>query len=436
MATAAGVNADREDTDAWGRTPSVPLSRGLKIEDLASEIAADGQSDVSQLFSREALSHAVSGSIGGNIAMLAFYPLDQLVMRAQAATDKGKSGGPLRAMMDVVSTEGVSGLYRGLNSTLFTLFFANFIYFYAFHLMRAFVGRNKRIRKLGKSLNISRAMSNLLLGTLAGAINVCFVQPLWVANARLKLEGGKYKGIVDVLMRIVNEEGYQKLWAGVSSSLLLCCNPAIQFAVYETVKKILIARKARDSKHKALTSLEAFVLGALAKWIATVATYPLQVAQTRLRFGKSHSRHEYKGTFDCLRDIYKTEGRSGLYRGMETKLWHSTLISALMFLSYEKIQLAVARVVTGEAAKPTAAAPSPASTPSSSPALAPSPPPPRSSHLPPLGPREDSPPPDFANERGHSRDIRPLTSTSSFNSLSDLQGSSGPSAPPPKLKYH
>jgi hypothetical protein len=32
-------------------------------------------------------------------------------------------------------------------------------------------------------------MSNLLLGTIAGAINVCFVQPLWVANARLKLQG-------------------------------------------------------------------------------------------------------------------------------------------------------------------------------------------------------------------------------------------------------
>ena len=45
-----------------------------------------------------------------------------------------------------------------------------------------------------QSLNISRAMSNLLLGTLAGAINVCFVQPLWVANARLKLEGEKRRG--------------------------------------------------------------------------------------------------------------------------------------------------------------------------------------------------------------------------------------------------
>lgn len=53
-------------------------------------------------------------------------------------------------MMDVISTEGVSGLYRGLSSTLFTLFFANFIYFYAFHLMRAFVSRNPRIRRIGK----------------------------------------------------------------------------------------------------------------------------------------------------------------------------------------------------------------------------------------------------------------------------------------------
>jgi hypothetical protein len=71
-------------------------------------------------------------------------------MRAQAATDKNKSGGPLRAMIDVINTEGVSGLYRGLNSTLFTLFAANFIYFYAFHLLRAFVGRNKAMRKIGK----------------------------------------------------------------------------------------------------------------------------------------------------------------------------------------------------------------------------------------------------------------------------------------------
>lgn len=109
-----------------------------------------------------------------------------------------------------------------------------------------------------------------------------------------------------MIIRIINEEGYAKLWAGMSSSLLLCCNPAIQFAVYETIKKILIARKPKDANLRALSGLEAFALGAFAKWIATVATYPLQVAQTRLRFGKSSNAIEYKGTFHCLRQIYKT----------------------------------------------------------------------------------------------------------------------------------
>ena len=165
------------------RSPSVPLSRGLKIEDLASKVPGEGSPELSKLFSANAFVHAVSGSVGGNVAMLgqscadvvafthpalcsdpppicivslhrwtgtAFYPLDQLVIRAQAATDKGKSVGPFRAMADVIASEGVSGLYRGLNSTLFTLFVANFIYFYAFHLMRAYVARNKHMRKIGK----------------------------------------------------------------------------------------------------------------------------------------------------------------------------------------------------------------------------------------------------------------------------------------------
>jgi hypothetical protein len=51
-----------------------------------------------------------------------------------------------------------------------------------------------------------------------------------------------------------------------------------QFAVYETIKKVLTARKGSNGKEQKLSSLEAFLLGAFAKWIATVATYPLQVS--------------------------------------------------------------------------------------------------------------------------------------------------------------
>lgn len=149
-------------------------------------------------------------------------------------------------------------------------------------------------------------------------INVAFVQPLWVANARLKLQGTqghgaeKYKGVLDVLFKIYAEEGFVKLWSGVSSSMMLCLNPAIQFAVYETVKRVLLKRKTARGLRPNLGSAEAFVLGAVSKCFATLATYPLQVAQTRLRFAGDET--QYRGTFDCVAKIYRKEGSAGLYR--------------------------------------------------------------------------------------------------------------------------
>ena len=138
-----------------------------------------------------------------------------------------------------------------------------------------------------------------------------FVQPLWVANSRLKLQGvagsdipaGYYKGVLDVLLKISREEGFDKLWGGLSSSLILCCNPAIQFAVYETIKNMAVKRRG---SHGRLRGKEAFALGAMAKWVATVSTYPVQVAQTRLRFqrGADAGVRRYHGTVDCISRVY------------------------------------------------------------------------------------------------------------------------------------
>ena len=57
------------------------------------------------------------------------------------------------------------------------------------HLVPQMLRARATGRDLLKRLHISRPVLNLLIGTLAGAVNVCFVQPLWVANARMKLQG-------------------------------------------------------------------------------------------------------------------------------------------------------------------------------------------------------------------------------------------------------
>ena len=45
---------------------------------------------------------------------------------------------------------------------------------------------------------------------------------------------------VDGLQRISQEEGLLSLWSGTGPSLVLAGNPAIQFMVYEAIKKFMM----------------------------------------------------------------------------------------------------------------------------------------------------------------------------------------------------
>jgi len=49
----------------------------------------------------------------------------------------------------------------------------------------------------------------------------------------------------DGLLRISQEEGLSTLWSGTGPSLVLAGNPAIQFMVYEAIKKFLMHEDKR-----------------------------------------------------------------------------------------------------------------------------------------------------------------------------------------------
>jgi adenine nucleotide transporter 17 len=89
-----------------------------------------------------------------------------------------------------------------------------------------------------------------------------------------------------------------------------------------------------------ITARNAFLFGALAKFFATLVTYPLQVAQSRLRFSKTHIKDSVglrQTTRSCLMDLFREKGVAGLFLGVETKIMQTVLNSALMFLFYERI---------------------------------------------------------------------------------------------------
>jgi adenine nucleotide transporter 17 len=241
----------------------------------------------------------------------------------------------------------VCSLYRGLEPVLYSLFASGFVYFYSFHGIRRLAGEKT-------------AVKDLLIGAAAGVINVLTTTPLWVVNTRIKMQGSKMQGskmllgpteankkdnsdgppvtydcLTDGLVKIVQQEGFASLWSGTIPSLILVTNPAVQFMIFEMLKRNL--RELLDKKE--LSPYHVFALGAVSKTVSTILSYPLQVVQSKKRHGSSEVKN--KSMNELLAELVKN---GTLYKGMEAKLLQTVMTSALMFVFYERIYSFVTRV--------------------------------------------------------------------------------------------
>ncbi|TNN43763.1 Peroxisomal membrane protein PMP34 [Liparis tanakae] len=259
------------------------------------------------VFSYEALVHAVSGALGSVTAMTVFFPLDTARLRLQVDEHRKAKSTPA-ILAEIIKEEGVSALYRGWFPVICSLCCSNFVYFYCFHSLKA---RSLKGRQSAPS-------TDLLIGIAA-----------------------------DAFSQIIRDEGAGALWNGTFPSLLLVLNPAIQFMIYEGLKRHL-----RKGVPRELSSAEVFIIGAVAKAVATVVTYPLQTVQSILRFGQfSESTNEHKllssiRAVKCLLvNRVRKYGILGLFKGLEAKLLQTVLTAALMFLLYENIASCTFRVM-------------------------------------------------------------------------------------------
>ncbi|XP_042576618.1 peroxisomal membrane protein PMP34-like isoform X1 [Cyprinus carpio] len=307
------------------------------------------------VFSYESLVHAVAGAMvktqlfittGSVTAMTVFFPLDTARLRLQV-DEKRKAKSTPAILSEIIKEEGLLAPYRGWFPVICSLCCSNFVYFYCFHSLKATWLQGQR----------STPGRDLIFGIAAGVVNVLVTTPLWVVNTRLKLQGAKfrnediqpthYNGIIDAFVQIMQQEGVGALWNGTFPSLLLVLNPAVQFMIYEGLKRQLMR-----GVHRELSSVEVFLIGAIAKAVATTITYPLQTVQSVLRFGQHGQPADQSKLLNSLRSVMfllinrvRKWGVLGLFKGLEAKLLQTVLTAALMFLLYEKIANSTFRVM-------------------------------------------------------------------------------------------
>ncbi|KAJ2799106.1 mitochondrial FAD carrier protein flx1 [Coemansia guatemalensis] len=299
-------------------------------------------------FGSLALDHAASGVGGAVASTAAFHPLDLVKIRLQVDTASHKEatmGRAVRAARHVVSTDGITGLYRGLganlagNSASWGLYFAWYTW-----IKDQMAGG--RAAETASGVSTLSAGQHLVAGAAAGALTQCIANPLWVVKTRVcttsRGEAGAYRGLIDGLARLAAQEGLRGLYKGLAPGLLGVAHGGLQFMAYEEMKK----RRAHGRRTDGFTSAEYAVMSSSSKVFALAITYPSQVLRSRLQqtpgqtgtgAGGAPRMTAYSGLGDALAKTMRAEGVAGFYKGFGPALLRVLPGNIITFIVYEKI---------------------------------------------------------------------------------------------------
>jgi hypothetical protein len=167
-------------------------------------------------------------AIGSLLSTTILYPLDTCKTRYQAdvgANGQQKYRNLLDVLQEAISTRQVLSVYQGTKNL--QSFIAQFVYFYGYsYFKRLYLERSgaKRIR----------TKANLVLAATAGACTALVTQPLDTASSQMQTSAlEKSKG----LWKTVTEGTWSDAFDGRGIFLLLTSNPAIQYTVFDQLKR-------------------------------------------------------------------------------------------------------------------------------------------------------------------------------------------------------
>ncbi|ANB14633.1 Ant1p [Sugiyamaella lignohabitans] len=170
-----------------------------------------------------------------------------------------------------------------------------------------------------------------MLGALAGALAQIFTIPISVVTTKQQTSDVQ-QSLVATAKDVIGEDGVSGLWRGLKASLVLVVNPSITYGSFERLKQVLFANKPT------LSAGDNFLLGALSKAMATIATQPMIVAKV-MQQSSDKRRRQYKSFVDALVYLSKNEGLKGLFKGLGPQISKGVLVQGLLFMIKDQVEL-------------------------------------------------------------------------------------------------
>mmetsp|Transcript_343 Transcript_343/g.687 ORF Transcript_343/g.687 Transcript_343/m.687 type:complete len:389 (+) Transcript_343:251-1417(+) len=243
---------------------------------------------------------------------------------------------------------GVAPFYAGVVTSAVQSATEKSLYFFAYTFLK-----NGYVSLTGNS-NIG-ALSNLILGCFAEWAHLPVTLPIDCLNTAIQTDD-KNRGAFVLLGSILSEKGIGGFYKGIEAYTVLCLKPAIQYTVYEQVKKVVLAarlvtnnaqgRTSKTQVEDSLTAAEAFFLGMFARVIATMLTYPYLRAKVMLQ--STYGNAKVKPTIpQMIGEQFSEGGVWGLYQGIGPELTRGVFSAALMMMVKERIGVVVRGMIDG-----------------------------------------------------------------------------------------
>jgi solute carrier family 25 carnitine/acylcarnitine transporter 20/29 len=167
-------------------------------------------------------------------------------------------------------------------------------------------------------LELSPAAKDLLAGTSAGVVSVLVCHPLDTIRVRLQTApAGRFTGVGDVVRQTIRGEGARALYKGIASPLLAQgLQKATMFFSFGLAKRTLAGDGAGAGQTLPLPHL--FLCGSFAGMANSLVASPFELVRNRLQvqYHRHISSAQYKGPFDCARQIVAQSGVRSLWLGV------------------------------------------------------------------------------------------------------------------------
>ncbi|RDK41114.1 mitochondrial carrier [Aspergillus phoenicis ATCC 13157] len=293
-----------------------------------------------------------AGAASGIACSIVTCPLDVVKTRLQAQggfrkPSHSRMASTNRGILDVSRAvwleKGPRGMYQGLGLTVlgyiprWAIFFS--IYHRCYEMFHDYFDF--------KSQSVTSLMSSLTAGTCS----IVTTNPIQVVRARLISQSGvssqaysrplwQYSSAYDAARQIYCNEGIPAFYSGLTPALMGVSHLAIQFPLYEALKRKLtgsgLGEYDRKPSHNLLGVLAA---GSMSKIISTASTYPHEVIRTRLQTQQrlKSTIIASRGIQEIVYNIWKTEGWKAFYAGLGASMIRAVPASVTTMLVYENM---------------------------------------------------------------------------------------------------